>query len=379
MLLLLAMPCVAFADTAAGPSVSAQSAIVINSETLEVVYEKNARAQMSMASTTKIMTSLLALEYGNNQQVVQITPEMVHVEGTSIGLKAGDYITIESLVAGMLLESGNDAANATAFAVGGSLVGFAEMMNAKAQEIGMADTSFVTPSGLDHEAHYTTAYDMALLGAYALKNPMFKNICSQERIVVSFGNPAAEHTMRNHNKMLTLYDGAIGIKTGFTKKSGRCLVSAAERGGVQLVAVTLNAPNDWDDTAAMFDYGFGKTKLIELDAGIRSFQMDIIGGQKEQIALALAAPVQYPCIEEAGLNIKTKVYLKHFEYAPVEQGDILGYSCYYNNDQLIRRVPIVAAETVAALPLSEQGQKPTWKEKIQNFIKHIKELLKHDK
>lgn len=381
-LLLFLAPSNAFAaeqKEGKAPSVSAESAVLINGDTLEVVYEKDSQKQLSMASTTKIMTSILALEQGNVQQVVEITPEMVNVEGTSIGLKAGDYITLETLVAGMLLESGNDAANAVACAVGGDQVRFAELMNAKASEIGMRNTNFVTPSGLDHEEHYTTAYDMALLGAYALKNPAFKSICSSKSMAVSFGNPASKRTFSNHNKMLSLYDGAIGIKTGFTKKSGRCLVSAAERDGVQLIAVTLNAPNDWDDTAAMFDYGFSRVELLELDAGRREFQLDVVGGVNEKVNVALASPVRYSCLDEQNLKITTKIYLRHFEYAPVKQGDILGYSCYYNNGELICRMPLVAEETVEALPLSGQTEKPGFKQKIEHFITNIKEFLNHGK
>lgn len=375
LLLLFSVPC--FASEA--PSTSAHSAVLINGETLEVVYEKRAGDQMSMASTTKIMTSLLALEQENTQQVVEVTDEMVRVEGTSMGLKAGDYITLESLVAGMLLESGNDAANAVAFAVGGNLVDFARLMNEKAAQIGMKNTHFVTPSGLDHEEHYTTAYDMALLGAYALKNPVFRSICGSEKMVVSFGNPAAEHTLRNHNKMLTLYDGAIGIKTGFTKKSGRCLVSAAERDGVQLVAVTLHAPNDWDDTAAMFDYGFERVKMVEMDAGTRSFQLNVVGGTVAEVHLMLARPMRYPCIDGVKPELTTNVFLRPFEYAPIKQGDILGYSCYYKNGELVDKIPLVAAENADAAPTTPKPEKRTLQDKIKNWIRQVKENLNHGK
>lgn len=374
MLALLAVPCFAGDNS---PGVSAQSAVVLNRETLEVVYEKNARQQMSMASTTKIMTSIIALEDGNPQQVVQMTPEMVNVEGTSMGLKDGDFATLETLVAGMLLVSGNDAANAVAYALGGSMEGFAEMMNRKAAQIGMQNSHFVTPSGLDEEEHYTTAYDMALLGAYALKNSAFRAICSAKSMEVSFGNPASKQTLRNHNKMLSLYEGAIGIKTGFTKKSGRCLVAAAQRGGVELVTVTLNASDDWDDTASMLDYGFSQTKLVELDAGARSFTADVIGGEMPQLALELAFPVQYSCVNEASLQITQKTFLSPFLYAPIKQGDIVGYSCYYNKDQLISRVPIVAAQSVEALPVSPQPEKKTLWEKIKNLFNQIKEFFNH--
>ena len=207
--------------------ISAESAVVINRETKEIVFEKNAYEKRSMASTTKIMTALLACESGYLYKNVEITSEMCGAEGTSLGLKAGYKLKLYDLVCGMMLKSGNDAANAVAIFLGGSLQNFAKMMNNKAYSIGMRCTNFVTPSGLDDENHYTTAYDMALLGAYAMENITLKNICSQKTMRIDYINPDIRVTYSNHNKLLSYYNGDYVIKTGFTKKSGRCLVSAA--------------------------------------------------------------------------------------------------------------------------------------------------------
>ena len=171
------------------PSISAQSAALLVADTGEFLFEKNAQQQRGMASTTKIMTSLLAVEESDPNRVITATEAMVRVEGTSIGLQAGDKITLRNLIYGMLLESGNDAANATAIALAGSADQFAERMNARAKEIGMTNTHFVTPSGLDHEEHYSCAHDMALLGAEAIQNPEFAAVCSTKSIRVAYGNP----------------------------------------------------------------------------------------------------------------------------------------------------------------------------------------------
>ncbi|MGN1041334.1 MAG: D-alanyl-D-alanine carboxypeptidase family protein, partial [Acutalibacteraceae bacterium] len=203
-------------------TVSAKSAILICADSGSVIFAKNEREPLPMASTTKIMTSLLALENmeacGNKE--VEITDDMVRVEGTSMGLMPGNIVDLNALAEGMLTVSGNDAANAAAIAVGGSTENFINLMNEKAKLIGMKNTKFCTPSGLDKNDHHSTAEDMAFLGAYAMENENFANIVSKKSIKVHFINPNKYVTMKNHNKLLRLYDGCIGIKTGFTKSAG---------------------------------------------------------------------------------------------------------------------------------------------------------------
>ena len=238
------------------PQVSAHAAVLYDPVTGTVLFEKNSREILPMASTTKIMTALLAFESDLVDAPVTVTEEMTAVEGSSMGLKPGDVLPLRELARGMMMASGNDGANAVALFLGETAEGFAEMMNARAAEIGMKQTCFVTPSGLDAEGHGSTAYDMALLAAEAMRCPAFSETVGQYSLLVDFLEPEKRVRYDNHNRLLHMYEGCSGIKTGFTKKAGRCLVSSAERDGVALICVTLNAPDDWNDHTVLYDYGF---------------------------------------------------------------------------------------------------------------------------
>ncbi len=322
--------------------ISAKSAVLMCVETGEVLFSKNPHERRSMASTTKIMTALLALEQYTPQREIKVNSSMLKVEGTSMGLLDGDTVTLEGLVYGMLLPSGNDAANVVAITLGGNTDNFAMMMNDRAQQIGMENTNFVTPSGLDDENHYSTAYDMALLACTAIKNPQFKKICSSKSAIVYYGNPPYRRTLTNHNRLLRVYEGAIGMKTGFTKKSGRCLVSCAQRDGVTLVAVTLKAPNDWQDHNKMLDFGFSQVKSFQTDENIADITVPVVGGKAHRVG------VQWKKIKLIGEKeeIKPVILLEKFLYAPVEKGDIVGKILYKKGDEIVGNVPIVAKEDV---------------------------------
>lgn len=325
---------------------SAVSAVLYYPEYGKVLFEKNSDAQRSMASTTKIMTSLIALEECTPDRVIDITAQMVNVEGTSSGLRAGDRITLRDLVYCMMLESGNDAANSVAIALGKSYEGFAEMMNKRAAEIGMKNTSFVTPSGLDDENHYTTAYDMALLAAEALENKEFFAASKALSEKISFIDSDKSVTLYNHNRLLRSYEGCIGIKTGFTKKSGRCLVSAAERNGVTLIAVTLNAGDDWNDHEKMLNYGFSCVDSIDADSDFSHYSVRVVGGS-ENLAYIDCPDVTVNFLKDEGSNITRKIYLEKFLYAPVEKGEKIGFAEYYNGDRLIKTVPLTARDSIS--------------------------------
>lgn len=328
------------------PDISAKSAVVICADTGEVVFEKDAYQKMPMASTTKIMTSVLALEFGADEHFLTVTDEMVSVEGSSIGLLPDDKISLKTLVKGMLLESGNDAANSVAHIIGGSTPEFVAIMNSKAKEIGMNSTSFETPSGLDGENHYSTAFDMALLGAYAIKNPEFKQICSSKEQVVVYGNDPCRRVFTNNNKLLDTYDGIFGIKTGFTKKSGRCLVSAVERDNKTLIAVTLNAPDDWNDHKKMYDYSFENVHVIDLSCDLQDLSVKIIGGTEDVVSLYPSSNPIITSINE-DFDYESKIFIKQFEYAPVKKGDILGFIEFYDeNGKLIATTDICANKSV---------------------------------
>lgn len=323
---------------------SAASAVLYFPQGNEVLFEKNAYDRRSMASTTKIMTSLLALEQASPYVTTVITDDMVKVEGTSSGLRSGDIITLDDLVYCMLLESGNDAANAVALTLSDSPEDFALMMNRRAEELGMKDTCFVTPSGLDDENHYTTAYDMALLASEAVKNDYFMSICSQRKYTVDFLSSDKTVTLYNHNRLLDSYEGCIGMKTGFTKKSGRCLVSAAERNGVVLVAVTLNAGDDWNDHKKMLDYGFSLISEKEIDCDFGSFSVPVTGGVSESVSVCGAERKVF--VSDTHKEITRKIHLEKFVYAPVRKGRIIGYAEYISDGRVIEKIPLTAASDV---------------------------------
>lgn len=311
---------------------SAVSAVLYYPEYETVLFGKNPTSQLSMASTTKIMTSLIALEECTPDRVVEITAEMVNVEGSSSGLSAGDKITLRDLVYCMMLESGNDAANSVAIALGGSFEGFAEMMNKRAAEIGMKNTSFVTPSGLDDENHYTTAYDLAMLTKYAMNNKDFAAAVGSKSAVLNYGNPPYRRTLTNHNKLLKSVDGCVGVKTGFTKKSGRCLVSAVKRDGKYVIAVTLNAPNDWQDHKNMLEYGLSKIIQTEVTPKKSEYVIPVISGENKELTVKIE-PLLLNSLESE--NISCEVYLPPQLFAPVKKGEVIGKTVYKQNGKIL--------------------------------------------
>lgn len=232
--------------------ISAQSCVLIEADSGAVVYNKNDEEERQMASTTKIMTTLIALEQDNLTEEFAVEKSAL-TEGSCMGLKEGDKVSLIDLCYGMMLPSGNDAANMTAIRIGGSVENFVNMMNEKAKALGLEHTHFVTPSGLDDDTdeHYSTALDMAYLAAAAVKNPAFREICSCQNKHIVTSN--AEYWLKNTNKLLKLCDGAVGVKTGFTDKAGRCLVSMCERGGNAMICVTLSDRDDWNDHMALYD------------------------------------------------------------------------------------------------------------------------------
>lgn len=344
---------------AAGPEVSAQSAVVLTADTGTVLFEKDGHTPRPVASTTKIMTALLALEAAQEQgdPLVDITQEMVAVEGSSMGLQAGDSISLTGLAAGMLLASGNDAANAAALYLDGSLESFAARMNQRAAALGMEDTHFVTPSGLDGEdaqglGHLSTAYDMALLARAALEDQAFRQLCSSPSLAVEFAEPVKRVTYTNHNKLLAQYQGCVGVKTGFTKEAGRCLVSAAERDGALLIAVTLNAPNDWEDHTALLDYGFSQVEPYQLAGGDVRLTVPVVGSPVEVVSLRGSNGGEVTLPLGQGAQVERVVRVPKFLYAPVEAGEQVGEICWYLEGQLLGSAPLTAA---GAAPLQEKA------------------------
>jgi D-alanyl-D-alanine carboxypeptidase len=244
--------------TAAAVAASAEAAALIDVESGRILYSHNGNKPMRIASLTKIMTAIVAIEHGNLGDRVKTGINAYGVEGSSIYLKLGEEQSLLHLLYGLMLRSGNDAAVAIAEHVGGSVEGFVQLMNEKAEQLGLTGTTFKNPHGLDADGHLSTAEDVARLTAYALKHPVFREIVKTPSIRIPNPGETWDHLWRNKNKMLHLYPGADGVKTGYTKSAGRCLVSSATRDGRQLAAVTLNASNDWSDHARLLDYGFSQ-------------------------------------------------------------------------------------------------------------------------
>lgn len=325
---------------------SAKAAVLIEASTGRVVSEKNASVRLPMASTTKIMTAIVAIENCDISTVVTVSPDAVGVEGSSIYLFAGEQLTLEDLLYAMLLESANDAAAAIAIKVGGSIEDFAEMMNDKAGALGLSNTHFTNPHGLDDPEHYTTAAELAKIAAAAMKNEVFRTIVSTRKTTIPQSNGEGVRVLYNHNKLLGSYEGCIGVKTGYTRQSGRCLVSAAERGGVELIAVTLSAPNDWNDHKTMLDHGFSLYESRTL-CGEGEFQhtMPVISGNTEYVVLKNAGELTLTLPKNAG-EVEYRVELPSFIYAPVNMGEQVGRLVYTLDGQTVAELPIIASYSV---------------------------------
>ncbi len=331
------------------PSVSAESAVLIELSSGEVIYSKNADSRLPMASTTKIMTALTALESCDISKKIRVSPQAVGVEGSSVYLYPNESLTLEELMYAMLLESANDAAAAIAIEVGGSIESFAEMMNDKARRMGLEDTHFENPHGLDGETHYTTAHELALIAREAFSNEIFKKIVSTQKKTIPLNETEGVRLLINHNKLLRSYEGAVGIKTGFTKKSGRCLVSAATRDGLTFIAVTLNAPDDWRDHTELLDYGFSLYEARTLcEIGSFSYIMPAVGGDGDHVMLENTQKITL-VMPRSATDIKCVVELPRFCYAPVHSGDVLGKLVFYLDGEKIAESDIAAKTSISQI------------------------------
>ena len=328
--------------------VHAKGAVVMEASTGRILYGLNEYERLPMASTTKIMTALIALEEPDIDAVFQVNSDTIMVEGSSMGLQEKDSVSLRALAAGMLLSSGNDGANAAAVRIAGSIPAFAARMNRRAKELGMENSNFVTPSGLDAEEHYSTPYDMALLAREAIRNEEFLAICSQYRMRAVYGDPPYERWLRNHNRLLNMYDGAIGVKTGFTRKSGRCLVSAARRDGVTLIVVTLNCSDDWDTHMNLYDHFFDKITLEDVSLRIPNLQIPVTGGTEGAVSAAKYDSIMIP-IPSENPDITCIIQAPPFLYAPIEAGQYIGEAAIYLEGEVIARLTLVAERDVPLL------------------------------
>ena len=324
----------------APPSISAEAAVLAELETGRVLFEKNGDRPMKAASTVKLLTALVALETLTPGEKITVLPEWTGAEGSSMYLRAGEELTAEELLCGLLLVSGNDAAVTLACAAAGSEEAFVGRMNEKARALGMKDSRFADASGLMSEGHQVTARDMAVLGRAAMENELIRDIVSRRSA------KAAGRTLRNHNKLLWLYEGAVGVKTGYTLAAGRTLVSCARREGLTLICVTLNAPEDWKDHAALLDWGFAH--YTRTDTGGKSWTLGVVSGLSETVEV-IPGEEAPPLLPKEGWH--WEVRLPGFVYAPVSAGEEAGrLLCRSEEGELLAELPLVFAGDVPLDP-----------------------------
>lgn len=328
-------------------SVSAKSAVVMEVTTGRVLYQKDAHEKMPMASTTKIMTAIVAIENGNLDDTVEVGPNASGVEGSSIWLSVGEKMTLSDMLFGLMLASGNDAAVAIAEHVGGSVDEFVDMMNKKAQEIGAYDTHFANPNGLPIENHYTTAYDLALISSYAMQNNMFREIVKTQYKTLPWEGHEWNRVVKNKNKILWNYEGGNGVKTGYTDDAGRCLSAAAEREGMQLVSVVLSAPDMFNDCMAMMDYGFENyDSSLVVKAGEKVGDVAVKDGVEDGFPVYTMEDIYYPLTQEEINNLKTRVYIDENMTAPVKKGQQVGHIDLWLGEDKIQSVALTAPNDI---------------------------------
>ena len=318
---------------------SAAAAILVDADSGRVLYEQNADARMLIASTTKIMTALVAIREGNLSDVVTVKREATLTEGSSMYLKEGEQLTLETLLYGLMLCSGNDAAVVIADHVGGGQADFAQLMNKTARELGMEATSFSNPNGLDAEDHYSTARDMAKLACAAVRNETLLRIASTQSVTIG------GRTMTNHNKLLRYVDGCLGLKTGYTRAAGRTLVSCAERNGQRLVAVTLQDGNDWADHEALYDYGFSIYPAHRAAVlGKVLCQAPVKNGLRASVPLVAAEGFSWPLAEGEVLDMTVEMDTPLT--APVAAGRRAGEAVFSMDGREVGRIGLLCGEAV---------------------------------
>ena len=346
--------------------VNAAAAIVMEAATGRVLYEQNAYEPLPMASTTKIMTTLLALERQDLEEPFVVDSQAIRVEGSSMGLQEGDTVTLLDLCYGMMLPSGNDAANAAAVRIAGSQREFVAMMNARARELGMEDTFFVNPSGLDAQGHQASAYDLALLQRAALRDGLYREISGQSEARRTFGNPPYDRWLTNHNKLLDYYQWTISGKTGFTDAARRCLVTAAEKEGITLICVTLNCPDDWQVHETLYEECFARLELADGGQLAGSRSLPVVGGTASQVTVSPAVEERaFPLAAGEKDRLEETILLPRFVYAPVEKGEILGEAVFSLDGEEAARVALVAEEGV---PAQEPAEKKSLWQRLGSLL-----------
>lgn len=336
-------------------AISAGRAYVLDAVSGRVLFERNANERSLIASTTKIMTALIVCEQCNVLDRMRIPKEAVGIEGSSMYLREGEVLTLQELLYGLMLSSGNDAAVALAIYCGGTVEGFAELMNDKARILGLSGTHFENPNGLDAPGHYSTARDLAVLAAYAMENPIFAKTVSTKSIKIG------ERYLTNHNKLLWRFDGADGVKTGYTQAAGRILVSSARRQGRRLIAVTIDAPDDWNDHAALLEEGFSRYSVQRVvSAGDCVDILDVVGGESHKVEVLAAEDFDYALAPEEQPQLALPG--PGFVYAPAVEGAEAGCAYVLIEGKAVGKIPVVFGQTIEQKKEEEKSfwQKLRW-------------------
>lgn len=335
--------------------VNAEAAVVMDADSGRLLYAQNPDKRLANASTTKIMTALLTLEQPDQDRYFTVDSDAIQVEGTTMGLQPGDSVTLHQLAAGMLLPSGNDAANAAAVEIAGSEEAFVRLMNQRAAELGLENTQYRNPSGLDAEGHYSSARDLATLAAHALENEDFADIVSKQEIRMAFGNPPYNRSLYTTNKLLERYPYAIGVKTGYTDDAGLCLVTAAEKDGTRLIIVTLNGKDDVNTHMRLYEHFFPLLARVDLSGFTEGLSVPVTGGTRDSVAAVPAAEPEAALLEREYDELTREVELPQFVYAPVEAGQVLGEIRLLSGDKVVWQSALVADSDVPALTRERQG------------------------
>ena len=335
--------------------VNAEAAVVMDADSGRLLYAQNPDKRLANASTTKIMTALLTLEQPDQDRYFTVDSDAIQVEGTTMGLQPGDSVTLHQLAAGMLLPSVNDAANAVAVEIAGSEEAFVRLMNQRAAELGLENTQYRNPSGLDAEGHYSSARDLATLAAHALENEDFADIVSKQEIRMAFGNPPYNRSLYTTNKLLERYPYAIGVKTGYTDDAGLCLVTAAEKDGTRLIIVTLNGKDDVDTHMRLYEHFFPLLARVDLSGFTEGLSVPVTGGTRDSVAAVPAAEPEAALLEREYDELTREVELPQFVYAPVQAGQVLGEIRLLSGDKVVWQSALVADSDVPALTRERQG------------------------
>lgn len=330
------------------PDVTAKSAILIEAATGKVLYNKDAETRRPPASTTKMMTLIVALEHGNLDDMVTASEKAAYTEGSTLWLREGEQLKMLDMLYGIMLVSGNDATVAVAEHIAGSVEKFSRLMTEKAHLIGANDTNFSNSSGLPDPNHYSTAHDLAKIAAYGYKNPLFSKIVSTSQVNIPWPEREQDRELYNENKLVWLYEGGNGVKTGYTDAAGRCLVSGAKRNGVQLIAVVLDSERMWDDSIALLDYGFEQVKSqFFWHEGDILKNLRVSNGKQDYVSVAVKTDVIAPVImKDSQAEYKTVVDIPMHIAAPVAAGQKVGTVKVMYRDKEIAAADLVSAENV---------------------------------